>query len=64
MPQVSIVDEHAARCGFTITRHQFIGSNYVRTLDPWAKALEAHKDQAVELKGEQTYETFVKYLTG
>ncbi|WP_036457623.1 cyclopropane mycolic acid synthase family methyltransferase [Mycobacterium sp. UM_WGJ] len=64
LPQISIVDEHATRCGFSITRHQLIGSNYVRTLDTWAKALEAHKDQAVELKGEQTYETFLKYLTG
>ncbi|BBZ24186.1 cyclopropane mycolic acid synthase family methyltransferase [Mycolicibacter hiberniae] len=64
LPQISTVDDHATRCGFSITRHHMIGSNYVRTLDTWAKALEAHKDQAVELKGEQTYETFLKYLTG
>ncbi|CAJ1508237.1 cyclopropane mycolic acid synthase family methyltransferase [[Mycobacterium] holstebronense] len=64
LPLVSIVDEHATRCGFEITRHQRIGSNYVRTLDTWAKALEAHQAEAIELKGEETYETFLKYLTG
>lgn len=64
LPLVSIVDEHATRCGFEITRHHRIGSNYVRTLDTWAKALEAHKAEAIELKGEDMYETFLKYLTG
>lgn len=64
LPLASIVDEHATRCGFEITRHHRIGSNYVRTLDTWAKALEAHKAEAIELKGEEMYETFLKYLTG
>lgn len=64
LPQVDIVDKYATEAGFNITRHHFIGKNYVRTLDTWAKALEAHKDEAIELKGEQMYETFIKYLTG
>lgn len=64
LPMVSIVDEHASRCGFEILRHHLIGQNYVRTLDSWAKALQANRDAAIELKGEQTYETFMKYLTG
>ncbi|OHU99714.1 cyclopropane mycolic acid synthase family methyltransferase [Mycobacterium talmoniae] len=64
LPQISIVDEHATKAGFEITRHHLIGSNYVRTLDTWAKNLEAHRDEAIELKGEQTYQTFMKYLTG
>ncbi|ORW00899.1 cyclopropane mycolic acid synthase family methyltransferase [Mycobacterium kyorinense] len=64
LPQVDIVDKYATEAGFHISRHHFIGKNYVRTLDTWAKALEAHKDQAIELKGEQMYETFIKYLTG
>jgi cyclopropane-fatty-acyl-phospholipid synthase len=64
LPMISIIDEHASRCGFETIRHHLIGSNYVRTLDAWAKALDAHKDAAIELKGEQAYETFIKYLTG
>lgn len=64
LPMISVVDEHATRCGFEITRHHMIGTNYVRTLDTWAKALEAHREEAIELKGEQMYDTFLKYLTG
>lgn len=64
LPMISVVDEHATRAGFEITRHHMIGSNYVRTLDTWANALEAHKDEAIELKGAEVYETFMKYLTG
>jgi cyclopropane-fatty-acyl-phospholipid synthase len=64
LPQVDIVDKYATEAGFNITRHHFIGKNYVRTLDTWANQLEAHKDKAIELKGEQMYETFIKYLTG
>ncbi|AFC43097.1 cyclopropane mycolic acid synthase family methyltransferase [Mycobacterium intracellulare] len=64
LPMISVVDEYATGAGFQITRHHRIGSNYVRTLDTWAKGLEAHKDEAIELKGQQMYETFMKYLTG
>ncbi|MGV0906017.1 cyclopropane mycolic acid synthase family methyltransferase [Mycobacterium novum] len=64
LPMISVVDEHASRSGFEITRHHMIGSNYVRTLDTWARALEAHRDEAIELNGEQMYDTFLKYLTG
>jgi cyclopropane-fatty-acyl-phospholipid synthase len=64
LPQVDIVDKYATEAGFHISRHHRIGKNYVRTLDTWAKALEAHKEEAIELKGEQVYETFIKYLTG
>ncbi|MCV7257784.1 cyclopropane mycolic acid synthase family methyltransferase [Mycobacterium shimoidei] len=64
LPQVDIVDKYATEAGFDITRRHFIGENYVRTLDTWAKGLEAHKAEAIELKGEQVYETFIKYLTG
>lgn len=64
LPLVSIVDEHATRAGFEITRHHRIGANYVRTLDSWAKALEAHKDEAIELQGAEVYQRYLKYLTG
>jgi cyclopropane-fatty-acyl-phospholipid synthase len=64
LPTIPVVDEYATAAGFDITRHHLIGHNYVRTLDTWAKGLEAHKDEAIELKGEDEYNTFVKYLTG
>ena len=64
LPQVEQVDRYSTEAGFKIERHHFIGKNYVRTLNTWADALEANKDKAIELKGEQEYETFMKYLRG
>jgi cyclopropane-fatty-acyl-phospholipid synthase len=64
LPMISIVDKYATRAGFEITRHHRIGSNYVRTLDTWAKTLEAHKDEAIALQGEEVYQRYMKYLTG
>jgi cyclopropane-fatty-acyl-phospholipid synthase len=64
LPMISVVDEYATGAGFQITRHHMIGHNYVRTLDTWARQLEAHKDEAIELKGEEGYHTFMHYLTG
>jgi cyclopropane-fatty-acyl-phospholipid synthase len=64
LPQMSIVDEYATAAGFHITRRQRIGKNYVRTLDSWAKALEAHKDEAIALQSGEIYETYLHYLTG
>lgn len=64
LPQVEQVDRYSTEAGFKIERHHFIGKNYVPTLNTWADALEANKDKAIELKGEQEYETFIKYLRG
>jgi len=64
LPQVDIVDEYATAAGFHITRHHHIGKNYVPTLDSWAKALEARKDEAIALQSEQVYDTYMHYLTG
>ncbi|KQH78266.1 SAM-dependent methyltransferase [Mycobacterium gordonae] len=64
LPQVEQVDRYSTEAGFKIERHHFIGKNYVPTLNSWADALEANKEKAIELKGEQEYETFIKYLRG
>src|SRR5574337_59909 len=64
LPVIPIVDGYASRAGFDIIRHHRIGSNYVRTLESWAKALEAHKDEAVSLQSEEVYQRHMKFLTG
>jgi cyclopropane-fatty-acyl-phospholipid synthase len=64
LPMISVVDEYAAAAGFHITRHQRIGKHYVRTLNTWANALEAHRDQAVATTSEEVYERYMHYLTG
>jgi cyclopropane-fatty-acyl-phospholipid synthase len=64
LPQVAQIDKYSTEAGFKIERHHFIGKNYVQTLNTWADQLEAHKDEAIELKGQAEYDTFQKYLRG
>ena len=35
-----------------------------RTLDIWAAALEARKDEAIAIQSEEVYDRYMKYLTG
>ena len=49
LPTVALVEEHATKVGFTISRIQRLQPHYARTLDTWAAALEAHKDEAIAI---------------
>ncbi|BBX98357.1 cyclopropane mycolic acid synthase CmaA2 [Mycobacterium lacus] len=64
LPQIPQVDEYSSRAGFKVERYHRIGSHYVPTLNAWAAALEAHKEKAIELQGQQIYDTYMHYLTG
>ncbi len=64
LPSVEKVGEHAGKAGFTLTRTQSLQQHYARTLDFWAAALEAHKDEAIRIQSEEVYERYMKYLTG
>ncbi|MCV7198500.1 cyclopropane mycolic acid synthase MmaA2 [Mycobacterium angelicum] len=64
LPTIEMVGEHSAKAGFTLTRRQSLQPHYARTLDLWAEALEAHKDEAIEIQSEEVYERYMKYLTG
>jgi len=64
LPTVAIVEDHATKAGFEVTRIQPLRQHYARTLDFWAEALEAHKDEAIKIQSEEVYERYMKYLTG
>ena len=64
LPQIPLVDEYSSRAGFKVERYHRIGSNYVPTLNAWAAALEANKEKAIELQGQDTYDIYMHYLTG
>ena len=64
LPSIEMVEEHSAKAGFRLTRRQSLQPHYARTLDLWAEALEAHKDEAIEIQSEEVYERYMKYLTG
>ncbi|BBX27355.1 cyclopropane mycolic acid synthase family methyltransferase [Mycolicibacterium alvei] len=64
LPSVSMEQEKATDAGFTLTQLQEIGPHYVRTLEIWADALEAHKDRAIAIQGQEVYDRYDKYLNG
>lgn len=64
LPSIEKVENHCAKAGFDVTRRQSLQSDFAHTLDLWADALEAHKDQAVEIQSEEVYQRYMKFLTG
>ncbi|MCV7230137.1 cyclopropane mycolic acid synthase family methyltransferase [Mycolicibacterium komossense] len=64
LPTIEMVGEHATQAGFNLTRTQSLQKHYARTLDTWAAALEAHKDDAIAIQSEEVYDRYMHYLTG
>jgi cyclopropane-fatty-acyl-phospholipid synthase len=64
LPSISMVHEHAAAAGFRVTRVQSLQPHYATTLDHWAEALEAHRDEAIAIQSVEVYDRYMKYLTG
>ncbi len=64
LPKVALVEEHATKVGFEVTRVQPLRLHYAKTLDIWATALEARKDEAIAIQSQEVYDRYMKYLTG
>ena len=64
LPAVEDIEKLAADSGFTLERTHLLRPHYARTLDMWAANLEAKKDEAIALQGQEVYDRFMKYLTG
>ncbi|OBB19648.1 SAM-dependent methyltransferase [Mycolicibacterium setense] len=64
LPTVEMVEEHAQRAAFTLTRRQSLQPHYARTLDQWAANLEANHDDAVRVQSQEVYDRYMRYLTG
>ena len=64
LPSIEKVEDHSSKAGFTLTRRQSLQPHYVKTLEHWAAALEAHKNEAIEVQSEEVYERYMHYLTG
>ncbi len=50
--------------GFSMHHFETLNPHYVRTLETWAKNLEAAHDEAVAATSEEIYERYMKYLVG
>jgi cyclopropane-fatty-acyl-phospholipid synthase len=64
LPSIEKVEEHSAKAGFELTRRQSLQLHYARTLDTWAAALEAQKDEAIAVQSQEVYDRYMHYLTG
>ncbi|MBS1694937.1 MAG: class I SAM-dependent methyltransferase [Actinobacteria bacterium] len=64
LPYGAIVEEHAVKAGFEVAQVQPLRLHYAHTLDIWAAALEARKDEAIALQSVEVYDRYMKYLTG
>jgi cyclopropane-fatty-acyl-phospholipid synthase len=64
LPPTNLVEEHSAKAGFTLTKRQSLQQHYAKTLDIWAAALQARRDEAIAIQSEVVYERYMKYLTG
>jgi cyclopropane-fatty-acyl-phospholipid synthase len=64
LPTIDKVVEHSAKVGFKVARLQSLQSDFAKTLDFWAEALEARKDEAAAIQSEEVYERYMKFLTG
>jgi cyclopropane mycolic acid synthase MmaA2 len=64
LPTIELAEEHAQKPGFKLTRTQSLQPHYARTLDLWAAALEAHKDEAIAVTDQENYDRYMRYLTG
>jgi cyclopropane-fatty-acyl-phospholipid synthase len=64
LPLIEQVKDHAVRAGFDVTRTHQLREHYTRTLEIWAAALEARRDDAIAMQSEEMYDRYMKYLTG
>ena len=64
LPKPKVVEEHATKTGFEVKLIQPLRLHYARTLDLWATALEARKDEAIAIQSQEVYDRYMKYLTG
>src|ERR1700758_2006765 len=56
--------EYSCGAGFSVEQKQLLDEHYVRTLDTWAKNLEAAHDEAVAATSDGVYGRYMRYLTG
>jgi cyclopropane-fatty-acyl-phospholipid synthase len=64
IPHPEQVVHYARQSGFETVHIESLRLHYARTLDAWAKNLEAAHDEAVKVASEEIYQTYMKYLTG
>lgn len=58
------IEQFALAAGFRLEHTQSLRLHYARTLEQWAKNLEAQAAAAIQLTSQEVYDRYMKYLTG
>ena len=64
LPTPQTVGEYGVTAGFELIRVQSLQLHYARTLELWAEALEANREQAIAIQSQEVYDRYMRYLTG
>jgi cyclopropane-fatty-acyl-phospholipid synthase len=64
IPPPEDVIRHGRLAGLEPDHVESLRPHYARTLDCWARNLEQAREAAIKIAGEETYDTYMKYLTG
>ena len=64
LPSIEKVEEHSTKAGFKVAGIQSLQSDFAKTLDMWADALESRKDEAIAIQSEEVFERYMKFLRG
>ena len=64
LPYIADLEKDGVKVGFDVTQVQTLRLHYARTLAIWAAALEARKEEAIEVQSEEVYDRYIKYLAG
>jgi len=59
-----VIVRHAEEAGFRVERVHSLQPHYAKTLDLWAKNLEAKREQAEAAASPEVYDIYRRYLTG
>lgn len=62
--RVLTIRRYIEAAGFQVTRVHSLQPHYATTLRRWAENLQAERERAIELTSQQTYDTYMRYLTG
>ncbi|TXI40545.1 MAG: methyltransferase domain-containing protein [Mycobacterium sp.] len=64
IPTTQMMIEHGEKAGFVVPEPLSLRNHYIKTLGIWAARLEQHKDEAIAAAGEESYNNYMRYLTG
>ncbi|OCB19383.1 cyclopropane mycolic acid synthase family methyltransferase, partial [Mycobacterium intracellulare] len=64
LPAQEDIFKFGEAAGFSVERVQLLQEHYARTLDLWAEALEANREEALAIQSQEVYDRYMKYLTG